>query len=105
MILGTVVIRGPNSSIAPAALAELHLGIEFYKNGAKYAGWAKRAYVSAILMSYIFFVTNSQDAGDTLSDPGKSVKHLFCKSCWSSFANHWRANCSAVTVISRSHEG
>ncbi|TDL25035.1 hypothetical protein BD410DRAFT_785796 [Rickenella mellea] len=46
MILGTVVIRGPNSSIAPAALAELNLGIEFYKNGAKYAGWAKRAYAT-----------------------------------------------------------
>ncbi|TDL21998.1 hypothetical protein BD410DRAFT_770994 [Rickenella mellea] len=43
MVLGNVVIRGPRSSLAPAALVELNQGVTFFENAAGYANWANRA--------------------------------------------------------------
>ncbi|TDL21996.1 hypothetical protein BD410DRAFT_789077 [Rickenella mellea] len=44
MVLGTVVIRGPKTSLAPAALVELNLGVGFFENAARYSNWAKPAF-------------------------------------------------------------
>ncbi|TDL18162.1 hypothetical protein BD410DRAFT_900946 [Rickenella mellea] len=44
IVVGTVVIRGPTSSLAPAAMIELTLGVRlFEKAAAANAQWAKRA--------------------------------------------------------------
>ncbi len=45
IVVGTIVIRGPSSNMAPSALAELTSGVELFEKASQHAEWAKRTHV------------------------------------------------------------
>ncbi|TDL16809.1 hypothetical protein BD410DRAFT_794903 [Rickenella mellea] len=73
IIVGTIVIRGPNSSLAPAALVELTLGVGFFGKAAEYAQWAKRAFNVLSGVREKAFNTYSQYRGEDPSTAGASA--------------------------------
>ncbi|TDL26879.1 hypothetical protein BD410DRAFT_835987 [Rickenella mellea] len=44
VVVGTIVIRGPSSNMAPSALAELTSGVELFEKASQHAEWAKRTH-------------------------------------------------------------